>query len=65
MVLACFEMEKTMYLQLRGKPGSGFCLVSVLPHGGGVWQNFRVGGCPTTPPPPRGGVGLCGGPWVY
>ena len=41
-------------------PGSGFCLVSVLPHGGGgvggwVWQNFRVGGCPTSPPPP--GVG--------
>ena len=29
-----------------------FCLVSVLPYGGGgVWQNFRVGGCPTTPPP--------------
>ena len=48
----------------------GFCLVSVLPHGAGgggglgwVWQNFRVGGCPTPPPP--GGVGLCGDPWVY
>ena len=49
--------------------GTGFCLVSVLPYPGGgvggwVWQNFRVGGCPT-PPPPQGGVGLCGGPWVY
>ena len=37
----------------------GFCLVSVLPYPGGwvggwVWQNFRVGGCPTPPPP---GVG--------
>ena len=36
--------------------------MSVLPYpgvgvgvGGWVWQNFRVGGCPTTPPPP--GVG--------
>ena len=34
--------------------------MSVLPYPGGgvggwVWQNFRVGGCPTTPPPP--GVG--------
>ena len=38
--------------------------VRPTPRGGGVWQNFRVGGCPT-PPPPRGGVGLCGGPWVY
>ena len=28
--------------------------------GGWVWQNFRVGGCPTTPPP-QGRVGLCGG----
>ena len=28
--------------------------MSVLPHGGWggwVWQNFRVGGCPTPPPP--------------
>ena len=38
-------------------PGAGFCLMSVLPYPGGgvggwVWQNFRVGGCPTTPPPP-------------
>ena len=38
----------------------GFCLMSVLPYPGGgvggwVWQNFRVGGCPTPPPPP--GVG--------
>ena len=34
-------------------------LLSVRPtprgEGGWVWQNFRVGGCPTTPPPP--GVG--------
>ena len=46
--------------------GPGFCLMSVLPYPGGgvggwVWQNFRVGGCPTTPPPPQGRVGLCGG----
>ena len=31
------------------------------PRGGGgggwVWQNFRVGGCPTPPPPPGGGWG--------
>ena len=40
---------------------------STLPWGGlgrWVWQNLRVGGCPT-PPPPEGGVGRCGGPWVY
>ena len=41
---------------LVGVWGSGFCLMSVLPYPGGgvggwVWQNFRVGGCPTTPPP--------------
>ena len=49
----------------RYQPKSGFCLMSVLPYPGGgvggwVWQNFRVGGCPT-PPPPKGRVGLCGG----
>ena len=46
-------------------PNSGFCLVSVLPYprggvGGWVWQNFRVGGCPTTPPPPGWGGTLWG-----
>ena len=39
--------------ECRSDTGPGFCLVSVLPYpgGGGVWQNFRVGWCPTTPPP--------------
>ena len=41
------------------EPSTGFCLVSVLPYPGGVggwvWQNFRVGGCPT-PPPGCGGT---------
>ena len=40
-------------------------LIYPTPGGGGVWPNFRVGGCASTPPPPQGGVGLCGGPWVY
>ena len=44
---------------------TGFCLMSVLPYPGGgvggwVWQNFRVGGCPTTPPPPRVGWDFVG-----
>ena len=45
---------------------SGFCLVSVLPYpgGGGGLAEFQ-GGWVSNPPPPRGGVGLCGGPWVY
>ena len=28
--------------------------------GGWVWQNFRVGGCPTPPPPPRVGWDFVG-----
>ena len=47
---------------------SGFCLVSVLPYpGGGGWVGLAEfqGGWVSNHPPPQGGVGLCGGPWVY
>ena len=45
----------------------GFCLVSVLPYpgGGGLGVAEFQGGWVSNPPPPQGGVGLCGGPWVY
>ena len=49
-------------------PLSGFSLVSVLPHGGGGGGSGRIlgwVGVQPPPPSPRGGVGLCGGPWVY
>ena len=47
-------------------PESGFCLVFVLPYpGGGVGLAEFQGGWVSNPPPPQGGVGLCGGPWVY
>ena len=45
---------------------SGFCLVSVLPYPGGGGGSGRISGwVGVQPPPPQGGVGLCGGPWVY
>ena len=37
--------------------------VRPTPRGGGGLAEFQGGWVP--PPPPRGGVGLCGGPWVY
>ena len=51
-----------------GGGGPGFCLVSVLPYpGGGGWVGLAKfqGGWVSNPPPPQGGVGLCGVPWVY
>ena len=49
--------------------GSGKVLLSVrpTPRGGGGWVGLAEfqGGWVSNPPPPRGGVGLCGGPWVY
>ena len=43
--------------------------MSVLPYpGGGGWVggSGRISGwVGVQPPPPQGGVGLCGGPWVY
>ena len=51
---------------------SGFCLVSVLPHGGGGgWVGGWVGlaefqgGWVSNPPPPPGWGGTLWGPWVY
>ena len=47
-------------------------LLSVRPTlargGGGGWvglAEFQGGWVSNHPPPPQGGVGLCGGPWVY
>ena len=52
----------------KGRQLAGFrVLLSVhptLPRGGVGLAEFQ-GGWVSNPPPPQGGVGLCGGPWVY
>ena len=58
-------LQHPRHRAVRAQAGPGFCLMSVLPYPGGgvggwVWQNFRVGGCPTTPPPPRVGWDFVG-----